>query len=179
MLCGRCVYSEFSGLSDPVRAGLYFRQIQTSHSFALRLPSRLFVKKSLPLSSRINYLFRVWGEPQSFLSPHSIQLSTSLLLPLILCGSAEGEITRQVSGGSLRVCFQVLVFLKTPRWGVGYICPKWGRHSEKSGDVLFGKGTKDPPPKPADQWEDVQRPDLMEHSAMRRSEPEPFDTWAL
>lgn len=35
------------------------------------------MKKSLLFSSRINYLFRVWGEPQSFPSPRSMQLSTS------------------------------------------------------------------------------------------------------
>lgn len=32
---------------------------------------------------------------------------------------------------------------------------------------------------PLDQWKDVQQPDLMKHRAMRLSEAEAFDAWAL
>lgn len=178
MLCGSRVYPEFRGLSDPVRAGLQFRQIQTSHSFALRLPSRLFVKKSLPFSSRINYLFRVWGEPQSFLSPFSMQLSTSLLLLSFSVDQLRVKLSQQVPGGPLGPCFQGLVFLKNPRLYEGwatYVQNKAGipREAEM---CWLEKAQRTHIQRPVDQWKDVQRPIWW---STRHSETEGFDTWAL
>lgn len=77
------------------------------------------------------------------------------------------KLSQQIPRGSPGPCFQVLVFSKNPRLYEGwatYIQNKAGTLRKIRG-LLVGKGTKDPHPKPADQWEDVARPDLMGHTA--------------
>lgn len=98
-----------------------------------------------------------------------MQLSTSLLLLSFCVDQLRVKLSQQVPGGPLGSCFQVLVFLKNPRLYEG-----WATYVQNKAGILrevemcwLEKAQRSHIQSPADQWKDVQRPNLMKHETLR------------